>query len=135
MKRNGNMTSLFNPIDPYPYQPGGSLPPDAPTYVKRQADKDLYQSLLARTYCYILNARQMGKSSLRIRTMRLLEEQGITCADVELSGIGSQQITAPQWYGGMIQELVSGFGLAFKRRSWMQEREDLSPGSTGVPVY
>ncbi|MEM9214458.1 MAG: CHASE2 domain-containing protein [Cyanobacteria bacterium P01_F01_bin.150] len=119
------MATSSNPT--YSYQPGGSLPPDSPTYVKRQADADLYQSLLAGIYCYILNARQMGKSSLRIRTMKLLEQQGIACTDIELSGIGSQQITSAQWYGGMIQELVSGFGLSFKRRAWMQEREDLSP--------
>lgn len=112
---------------PYPYQPGGSLPSEAPTYVVRQADRELHSALLARQYCYILNARQMGKSSLRIRTMSILEQEGIACADVELSGIGSQQITAAQWYGGIIQELSSGFGLSFKRRAWLQEREDLSP--------
>ena len=123
------MTVIPNPdnVTPYPYQPGGSLPPEAPTYVERQADRDLYNALLAKQYCYILNARQMGKSSLRIRMMGMLQREGMTCADIELSGIGSQQITASQWYGGIIQELSSGLGLSFKRRAWMQEREDLSP--------
>lgn len=111
----------------YQYQPGGSLPSEAPTYVVRQADRDLYSALRAKQYCYILNARQMGKSSLRIRTMSKLRQEGIACTDIELSGIGSQQITATQWYGGIIQELVSGFDLSFQRRPWMQEREDLSP--------
>jgi hypothetical protein len=116
-----------DPVPPYQYQPGGSLPSEAPTYVVRQADRDLYHALIHREYCYILNARQMGKSSLRIRTMNTLQNEGVACADVELSGIGSQQITATQWYGGIIQELSSGFDLSFKRRAWMQEREDLSP--------
>jgi CHASE2 domain-containing sensor protein/class 3 adenylate cyclase len=109
------------------YQTGGSLPSGSSSYVVRQADRDLYAALLKREYCYILNARQMGKSSLRIRTMNALKDQGIACADIELTGIGSQQITASQWYGGIIQELVSGFELIFKRRSWLQAREDLSP--------
>lgn len=87
----------------YQYQPGGSLPAAALTYVVRQADEDLDNALLAREYCYVLNSRQMGKSSLRVQTMSKLKAKGFVCAEIELSGIGSQQITASQWYGGIIQ--------------------------------
>ena len=109
------------------YQIGGSLPADAPTYIVRQADKDIFNALLAREYCYVLNARQMGKSSLRVRTMSKLKARGIACGEIELSGIGSQQITAQQWYGGIVREIIDGFELQIDRRSWWRERDDLSP--------
>ncbi|MEO0804103.1 MAG: CHASE2 domain-containing protein [Cyanobacteria bacterium J06642_2] len=112
---------------PNQFQPGGSLPADAPTYVVRQADRQLFAAIASGHFCTVLNSRQMGKSSLRVRAMRQLEECGVECAEIELSGIGSQEINAQQWYGGIIQELISGFDLELNRRQWMNKHQDLSP--------
>ena len=51
---------------------GGTLRSDAPSYVQRPADDELFNQALAGEFCYVLTPRQMGKSSLMIRTARRL---------------------------------------------------------------
>ncbi|BAZ08839.1 WD-repeat containing protein [Calothrix sp. NIES-4071] len=63
----------------YEYKVGGSLGENAPSYVVRQADFDLYHSLKAGEFCYIFNSRQMGKTSLIVRTMNKLQAEGFAC--------------------------------------------------------
>jgi pSer/pThr/pTyr-binding forkhead associated (FHA) protein len=111
------------------FQVGGSLSSATPTYVKRPADYDLYQGLKTGEFCYVLNSRQMGKSSLRVRTMKRLQQEQVACAVVDLTKIGSQHIIPDQWYAGIARSLVSSFNLLDRvnLRSWWRDRDHCSP--------
>ena len=118
-----------SPQSQFSYQVGGSLPPESQTYVRRQADDNLLQALLDGEFCYVFNSRQMGKSSLRVQVMAQLRQAGVQCGGLDLTAIGTQQVTVEQWYAAIAAILSKQFQLKTNLRQWWREHLDLPPAA------
>jgi hypothetical protein len=97
------------------YQVKGALPANAPSYIKRDADDQLYDALIHHKYCYVLNYRQVGKSSLKNSCASRLEKKGHKCVHIDLTAIGSKDIDVEQWYFSFISSISRRLNLSQRK--------------------
>lgn len=103
---------------------GGTMRPTAPSYIPRPADDALYRHVLAGRLCYVLTARQMGKSSLMVRTVQRLKQDGRTSVVIDLTHIGEADCDA--WYQGVLKRIVQQLRLRVDVAAWWQQHAGLS---------
>jgi tetratricopeptide (TPR) repeat protein len=108
------------------YVTGGTLRRDAPSYVARRADEELYGGLGAARFCYVLTSRQMGKSSLMVRVAARLRESGAAVAILDLTAIG-QNLTPEQWYDGLLGRIGQQLDLEDELEDFWHDNERLGP--------
>ena len=69
----------------------------------------------------------MGKSSLCVRTIHKLNQQGVTTIFLDLTKFGGSNLTPEQWYAGLLSETGRALGLRKEFLMYWKEHNDLSP--------
>ena len=105
---------------------GGALKSGTPSYVERAADRELREALLRHEFCYVLTPRQMGKSSLMVRTANQLQLEGMLSVIIDLTGIGSTDVSVESWYLGQLTRIAGKLCPAFDYLSWWEQHSYLS---------
>src|SRR5437879_1573616 len=112
--------------EPSFYVVGGTLPANAPSYVERNADRELLAALLRGEFCYILDARQVGKSTLIARAAERLKQKGIRIARLDLSGYG-RAVSPEQWYYTLLEDIGTEIGLENELTDFWERHEQTVP--------
>jgi hypothetical protein len=99
---------------------GGTLWREAPSYIRRPADDELFRLALAGEYCNVLASRQMGKSSLMVQTANRLQEAGVRTAILDISTLGGGISTPEAWFFGFLDELAIQLGLDEDIDTWWE---------------
>ncbi|MEW6156131.1 MAG: AAA-like domain-containing protein, partial [Verrucomicrobiota bacterium] len=108
------------------YVTGGTMRADAASYVERLADRQIYKGLRGGEFCYVLTSRQMGKSSLMVRTARKLREDGFKVVVLDLTALG-QNLTPEQWYTGLLLRVGQQLDLEDELEAFFQANLQVGP--------
>ena len=108
------------------YITGGTLQPDAPCYVERAADQQVFDGLAQGEFCYVLTSRQMGKSSLMARATHRLRQAQVHVSAVDLTAIGLN-LTPEQWYDGLVLRLGRQLRLEEELEDYWRDHQRLGP--------
>jgi AAA-like domain len=104
---------------------GGTVQAGGGIYLPRRADDELLEHCLAGNFTYILTSRQMGKSSLMVRTAERLVGCGVQPVVIDLTEFGAQT-TAEQWYKGFLLGVQIDAGLRTPAAEWWAQQVDHS---------
>jgi len=96
---------------------GGTVQAGGGVYLPRRADDQLLEHCRLGDFTYILTSRQMGKSSIMIRTAERLAAEGALPIIVDLTEFGAQT-NAEQWFKGFLFAVQEQAGLATEASEW-----------------
>jgi len=100
---------------------------DKPTYAPRKIDVALHNAILEGSFCYLFSARDMGKTSLRVRLSDQFQREGWVCSFADMSALGTNIISPDQWYYTYLFQVCRGLGLTSKLKTWWREDTGTTP--------
>jgi hypothetical protein len=109
--------------NPVTFVTGGAVQAGGGVYLERSADQQLLDLCRAGSFAYVLSSRQVGKSSLTVRTAERLQVEGARCVIIDLNELGVE-ITSDQWYQGFLLNIADQLLLEVDVSRWWQAHEE-----------
>ena len=114
------------------FQAGGTLGEDAPSYIERPADEELWACLERREYCLIVAPRQTGKSSLMTHARAALKRsrprgRRTTVRPSSTSRGRAARPTPSAWYAAIAYKVERSIKLRTDSQAWWKGHTSLGP--------
>lgn len=116
-------------------QVGGTVNPRTGVYIVRPSDDKLLRLLERGEYANILCSRQMGKSSLLMRTKSRLAQKGYATAAIDVAGYLGSSSDADEWYQGLLDEITHQLCLAVDISAWWESSRAVTPNQRLIQFF
>jgi DNA-directed RNA polymerase specialized sigma24 family protein len=116
-------------------QVGGTVNPRTGVYIVRPSDDQLLQLLERSEYANILCSRQMGKSSLLMRTKSRLAKKGYAVAAIDVAGYLGSSSDADEWYQGLLDHIAHQLCLKVDVATWWQSSRAITPNQRLIQFF
>lgn len=93
----------------------------------RPADELLLENLQRGQFCYVLDTRQIGKSSLMVRTASRLRREGFRVAALDLSSFGAN-LSEEQWFFSLLARLATSLDPENRLSTFWKTHREIPPG-------
>jgi Leucine-rich repeat (LRR) protein len=99
-------------------QAGGTLNPRQHLYIERREDELFFDLLMEGQYVNVLTSRQMGKSSLMVRTLRRLEDRGVRWVTIDLASELGSPYNLNAYYLGLLGNILRQLRIDRDLKAW-----------------
>jgi AAA-like domain len=115
-------------------QVGGAVSFKA-VYVQRPSDAELPELLGRGEYANVLCSRQMGKTSLLLRTRQRLADRGVNVALIDVAGYLGTPENADEWYRGLLGGIAEELRLGIDVEAWWRSCPAVTPNQRLIRFF